>query len=102
MKTEKLNVEAFLISGLEEQGLDPVTVTLQDVVPGKSGVIMVECYGDAWSAYFGAMSSPNIRAFVKSAGVDYLANKLRGPLQKDTKRNQKYRERIVTAIKAVL
>lgn len=44
--------EAFTI--FDAPKLDPVTVVLQDLGPG-CGRLMVECWGSAWSAYWGGM-----------------------------------------------
>src|SRR5271170_1478105 len=79
--------------------LDEITIFFQDFDIGK-GRVVVECYGEAWSAYFGAMGSMTIRQFVQTAGPDYLTNKLSRP--KQTKTTEKYLRRIVEAIKADL
>jgi hypothetical protein len=76
--------------------LDDITIFFQDFELGK-GRIVVECYGEAWSAYFGAMGGQTIRQFVETAGPDYLTNKLSRP--KQTKATDKYLRRIVDAIK---
>lgn len=78
---------------------DPITVFFQDFELGK-GRIVVECYGEAWSAYFGAMGGNTIRQFVQTAGPDYLTNKLSRP--KQSKTTEKYLHRLVEAIKADL
>jgi len=84
----------------ESNGLDAITVFFQDIEPGK-GRIVVECFGEAWSAYFNAMGAENtIREFVMGAGGDYLTNKLSRPFQ--TKRTDKYLRRLVDALKASL
>jgi len=95
-----VNVRAFEIVDLAD--LDPITVFLQDLGPGR-GRITVECYGSAWSAYFGAMgSATGIQGFVRDAGEDYLVNKFHAPTLKARKRDEAYLKRILTAVKAVL
>jgi hypothetical protein len=76
--------------------LDDITIFFQDFELGQ-GRIVVECYGEAWSAYFGAMGAKTIRQFVETCGPDYLTNKLSRP--KQTKTTDKYLRRIVDAIK---
>lgn len=92
-------VDYFEITDVEN--LDPVTVFLQDFGTGQ-GRITVECWGNAWSCYFGGMGTNTIRQFVASAGTDYLVNKLTGQLHKQTKRNEAYLRKIVDAVKAAL
>jgi len=79
--------------------LDAITVFFQDFNPGQ-GRVVVECFGEAWTAYFDAMGGNTIRQFVSTAGVDYLTNKLSRP--KQTKTTEKYLRRIVEAVKADL
>jgi hypothetical protein len=76
--------------------LDAITVFFQNFEPGH-GRIVVECYGEAWAAYFGAMPSATIEEFVKRADPDYLTNKLSRPRQ--SKATGKYLRRLVEAIK---
>ena len=52
MKIEASKVTKLLIS--EVQGLDPITVFLEDYEPGK-GKITVSCWGKSWTAYWGGM-----------------------------------------------
>ncbi len=90
----------FEVSGVD--GLDPVTALFQDFGPGRGRVIL-ECYGDAWSAYFGAMGDHDIQGFVRTAGADYLANKLcNTPQAKARKRDEAHLLRIVKAVKAAM
>jgi hypothetical protein len=78
---------------------DPITVFFQDFEPGKGRMVM-ECYGQAWASYWGAMGNHTVRDFVKTAGPDYLVNKLSRP--KQTKTEEKYLRRLVEAIKGDL
>jgi hypothetical protein len=100
-----VNVKPIAALGIEIRdfdGLDPVTALFQDFGPGQ-GRVIVECYGDAWSAYFGAMGDHDIQGFVRTAGADYLANKLcnTAPV-KQRKRDEAYLLRIVKAVKAAM
>lgn len=83
--------------------VDPVTVFWQNFSPGK-GSVTITCYGDAWTAYFGAMGGSTIQKFVvESASVEYLANKLTPNHvrlnQTQTKRQDEYLGRILRVIK---
>jgi len=56
--------------------LDPVTVIAEDIEPGK-GKITIECYGESWTAYWGAMGeTKTISQFFCSCDKHYLAGKL--------------------------
>lgn len=52
--------------------LDPVTINIENIEDGK-GKITVDCYGQSWSAYWGAMgANTNVQQFVASCGADYI------------------------------
>jgi hypothetical protein len=91
-------VEAFTI--FDRPALDPVTVILQDF--GGSGRIIIECYGLAWSTYFGAIGTETLRQFIATAGKDYLANRIWPPKQRRTKADYGYVERIVEAVQTAI
>jgi hypothetical protein len=57
--------------------LDSVTVILEDFELGK-GKIIIECYGDSWSACWGAMGGKNVATFFCSCDEHYIAKKLSG------------------------
>lgn len=95
MRTEQAVSEAFTI--YDAPKLDPITVVLQDSGAGK-GKVIVECFGDAWSAYFGATGERRIREFLSDCGVDYLAGKLCPTSHRPSKAQQKYLERIAAAV----
>jgi hypothetical protein len=77
------------------KALDPITVIFQDTGP-SAGRIIVECYGAAWSAYWGSMSGNTVRQFVTNVDAGYLANKLCSAEHKRTPSNA------ATAIKEAL
>jgi len=73
MKIETTTVTKLLLTDLD--ALDPVTVIVENYEPGK-GKIIIECYGQSWSNYWGAMSGMTIQKFFRSANAGYLAEKL--------------------------
>lgn len=77
--------------------LDPITVVFRDAEPGRGGII-VDCYGKAWSAFWGGMGNQTVKQFVASTGPDYLMNRLWRDGEKRTKREEEYLMRITTAI----
>lgn len=100
MNIERTTTETLTITGAP--ALDPITVFLQDSEPGR-GRITVECYGRAWSAFFGAMGgSRSIREFACGVPPEYLADKLWDIDKKPTKAAEAYLLRIVTAVVAAV
>jgi hypothetical protein len=75
-------------------------VVLHDM-PGHQGRLIVECYGNAWSTYWGAMGEP-IRDFITGASTDYIANRLWPTKQRRTKAEYDYLTRIVQAVQTAL
>jgi hypothetical protein len=73
MKIEESHVTKLLLTELD--GLDPVTVIVENYEPGK-GRIIIECYGKTWSNYWGGMSNMTLENFFRTAGLDYLVEKL--------------------------
>lgn len=78
MKAELSTVRKLNLTDLmgEPHKLDPVTVILEDFEPGK-GKIIIECYGESWSAFWGSMGR-TIAEFFCRCDEHYLANKLSG------------------------
>ena len=99
IRIEPKQVEAFCIYGAH--ALDPITVMLQDFGTG-SGKLVIECYGEAWAAYWGAMGEDNIREFVTRCDTDYIVGKLKGTHQSNGQHFRDYTYRIVTAVKEAL
>lgn len=94
-------VDSFVIHGAHtptNRGqLDPITVILLDFGSGR-GQIIVECYGSAWSTYFGAMGC-TLREFICSINAGYLSNRLAcNTVQAPSKRMDEYAERVSTAV----
>lgn len=103
MNLELLPPRAVRVLRLSElDRLDPVTVFLEDRGNGR-GLLVISCYGKAWSAYWGAMGSP-LRQFVASVSPDYLLDRLDSSelttLKQYRKTNADYLLRIVEAVQA--
>lgn len=95
-----LNVEAIEISDL--MALDPIQVYWEDFGEGR-GRVTITCYGEAWTAYWGAMGKRTIREFFFDADDDYISNRLQGAqFQKRNSGHTTYLKRIVRAIKSEL
>jgi hypothetical protein len=95
-----LNVESIEISGIP--ALDPISVYWEDYGDGR-GRVTITCYGEAWTAYWGAMEKDTIKSFFSYVDVDYITNRLQGAqFQKHTVGHFTYLKRIVTAIKSAL
>ena len=71
MKVETTTTQVLTIT--KARSLDPITVVLRDLEPGK-GQLLIECYGRAWSAYWGAMGSKSVAEFVRTADEGYVMN----------------------------
>lgn len=86
MKITTKSVAAFTITDVE--GVDAITVYLENFRPevGPAGYykgkITIECYGQAWSNYWGSMAEPTIQRFFVGAWPEYLVNKLDNELDK--------------------
>lgn len=99
MTTTETKLDALVIEGAP--ALDPITVVFHDTGPSSGGII-VQCYGKAWSAYWGGMGGKPVRDFIISCDADYLASKLWPRDQKLTLAGEAYLTRIATAIIASL
>lgn len=73
MKVETGSVTIVRIS--EVPRLDPIRVTLDNGELGK-GRITIECYGKAWSSYWGGMGSDTVEQFFAGCNNDYLIGNL--------------------------
>ena len=76
MKVSETQITKVLITDALPN-LDPVTVLLEEM-PIYRGKMIVECYGQSWSAYWGNMGC-TLRQFIQQASVDYLAGCLARP-----------------------
>lgn len=84
-------------------GLDPIRVILHDIKPGE-GRLIIECYGDSWSTYWGAMGKHRIMQFVCEADVDYITSRMLNSdgTQAQKAKQERYLNRIVYAVKEAL
>lgn len=77
--------------------LDPVLVILRD--QGSRGHLVVECYGAAWSCWFGAIGNQSFREFLAHLSAEYLASKMiSNTVRKTSRREEKYVEHICSAV----
>ena len=78
MRSEGISVSAFVIYDAPRRTgrgmLDPITVILRDW--GGGGQIIVECFGAAWSHWFGAIGTQTLCTFIVQCDAGYLADKL--------------------------
>lgn len=98
-RAELRKVQAFTI--FDAPRLDPITVVLQDVGPG-CGRLLVECYGCAWSGYWGAMGNRDIMGFLSDCSPGYIADRMHPNDRRMTKREAAYMERIINAVHSAL
>ena len=98
--TESLTIyEAAMPHG--KGTLDPINVILRDF--GGQGQIIVECYGDAWAHWFGAIGNDSLRKFIAGCDEYYLAGKLTGSTVRTAKKREcDYTIHISRAIVAAL
>lgn len=94
MKIEPATAQVFRIE--DAPALDPITVVLMDYGNGK-GKIIVEVFGTAWSAYWGAMGSTLIR-FLSNCNPDYVASRMMPGDRRILKREEAYLKRVVVAV----
>ena len=73
MNVKKLQTETYILTDLGD--LDAVTVYVTNYELGQ-GKLVIECFGDAWAHYWGAMGEQTLQEFMLSANNDYLLNKL--------------------------
>lgn len=95
-----LVVTAIELSGM--QALDPVNVYWENFESGR-GRVTITCYGEAWTAYWGATGKQQLQDFFLSADDEYLSDRLQGAqFQKRTPGHKTYLKRIIRAVKESL
>lgn len=92
---------AKVIRIYEVPKLDPIFVVLQDISHGV-GRMLIECYGDAWSGYWGATGERTIEQFILSCSAEYIAGKMLGAHHKRNRVSESYILRIVEAVQTAL
>ena len=80
--------------------LDRITVVFLDYGDG-AGLLLVECFGEAWASYWNAMGC-GLREFVAKVDVGYLAQNLWPREERRTRRREEYLRRIVVAVKEAI
>lgn len=98
MKIENVQCESFKIT--DAPALDPVTVILLDYGNGR-GKLIIECYGSAWSGYWGAMGG-SLWSFVSRCDEEYLCGAMSPSDRKMKKVEQNYLLRIMKAVKEAI
>lgn len=73
MKIETSQIKKVSLTEIDD--LDPITVILENYEPGK-GKIIIECYGQSWSSYWGGMSGDPVEDFFCRCDEHYLAGNL--------------------------
>ena len=59
----------------KSKSLDPITVYVTQHSE-RAGQITFDCYGKAWSCYWGGMSQATLEEFFLSCGNDYILGKI--------------------------
>ena len=73
MNIKTTQVTKHLLTNLDR--LDPISVVTENMGEGR-GKITIECYGEAWSSYWGAMGDRTIEQFFCSCDEHYIAKNL--------------------------
>lgn len=73
MNIEKRQTETYVITGLVD--LDTVTTYVTNYALGQ-GKLVIECYGESWAHYWGAMGERTLQEFVIGTENAYLLGKL--------------------------
>lgn len=96
MKTEKQQVNMLYLTELIN--LDPIRVIFLDQEVG-AGRVIIQCYGEAWTLYWGSMGEYTIKEFFLVVDIGYIVNKIDPHAYNE---RLDYLIRIVTAIRAAL
>lgn len=80
MKVEKSEVTKITIKDVD--GLDPVSLLIEEFDRGQAKV-MIECYGESWSSYWGSMGGDAVDFFTRT-NVEYLVNCFERGIRQDT------------------
>lgn len=101
LRIEAVSTEVQALRIFNAPKLDPIFVVLHDMGAG-SGRLVVECFGTAWSAYWGAMGDRRLREFVTDCGTDYIVGRMTPMDRRMSKREEAYLTRIVAAVQEAL
>ena len=94
------NIEATTFTIFDAPRLDPVTVVLQDM--GGCGRLIVECFGCAWSGYWGAIGNETLKDFLIGCDPEYISGKMEPNDRRMKKGERAYFLRIVQAVHSAL
>lgn len=95
-----LSARAIRITGAP--GLDWIEVFWVDYEPSR-GSVTITCYGNAWTAYFGAMGGRDIRQFFAGSNTGYLVTKMGiSQVLKSRKKDDAYLMKIIDAVKEAI
>ncbi len=75
--------------------LDPVTAQFFDFKE-SGGNLIIECYGQAWSAWWHGMGGLTTEQFIQSVNRGYLVDNLNK--ERLTKRKEEYMTRIINVV----
>ena len=89
------DVDVWVIT--DAPGLDPIHLFWQDLGESK-GRLIVECYGRAWSAFWGSMGGKSLYEFVKGIDAGYLSGCLAPQGMKASIKDQAYILRISKSV----
>jgi len=81
LQIERTQVTKLVITGAE--ALDPISVILEDLGSSthksedgdrisRQGKVIIECYGESWSAYWGGMGNRTVEQFITGESVEYV------------------------------
>ena len=107
MSTVMATADVQVITIDARPALDPIDVIFLDNEERGRGRVIVRCYWQTWTAYWGAMGDNDVRSFFMKAWPDYIAGNLvagTAGLQLAKKRDLQlaYVTRIVKAIQDAL
>lgn len=95
MIVSPIKVTAFEITGVDK--LDPIRVILQELSDSQ-GRLIIECFGRAWSGYWGSMGTGLIE-FLLMADTHYIAMRIcQLDPRKMNRRDEEYLMRVVKAV----
>jgi hypothetical protein len=99
MKTTPITVTGFLIEGVAK--LDPITVLLQDLGPGK-GKLYIECYGQSWNAFWPVMGKESTHKFITIVGAAFIFDCIALPMERTHPMRRDYLFRVIAAVQEAL
>lgn len=93
---------ASRVHRFKPDGLDPITVYVEEYGPNRARIV-VQCYAQAWTAYWGAHGCKSVEAFVAGCNANYITDNLTWGnnclyLKRSEKLQLQYVERIAAAL----